>query len=59
MSERRELPPVWVMGITNAPFGIVGGFGLIMLPQMMAAQGVPGGTIAALGSRRARGCCWC
>lgn len=44
----RKLPPVWVMGLTNAPFGLVGGFIVVTLPQILAAQGVPGGHIAAI-----------
>ena len=47
MSERK-LPPVWIMGMTNATFGIFGGFSVITLPEMLAAQGVPGGRIAAI-----------
>jgi PAT family beta-lactamase induction signal transducer AmpG len=36
------------MGLTNATFGMMGALSVITVPQMMAAQGVPGGQIAAL-----------
>ncbi len=48
MNLGRRLPPVWLMGLTNATFGFVGGFSVITLPEMLAAQGVPGGRIAAI-----------
>lgn len=44
----RRLPPVWLMGLTNAPFGLMGGFAVVAVPEMLAAQGVPGGHIAAI-----------
>ena len=36
------------MGMTNATFGFMGGFAVVTLPEMLAAQGVPGGKIAAM-----------
>lgn len=48
MTDRRTLPPVWIMGLTNATFGMMGGFAVITVPEMLAAQGVPGGQIAAI-----------
>jgi PAT family beta-lactamase induction signal transducer AmpG len=36
------------MGLANAPIGLVGGFIVLPLPQMLAAQGVPERTIAAV-----------
>lgn len=36
------------MGLSNAPFGLVSGFILLPLPQMLAAQGVPELKIAAI-----------
>ena len=48
MSAQRRNPPVWVMVLTNTPFGMVGSFAVITLPQILAAQGVPGGHIAAI-----------
>jgi MFS transporter, PAT family, beta-lactamase induction signal transducer AmpG len=48
---RRKKPlraPVWLMGLSNAPIGLVGGFIVLPLPQMLAAQGVPELKIAAI-----------
>ncbi len=36
------------MGLTNAVFGVAGGFAVVTLPQILAAEGVPGGHIAAI-----------
>ncbi len=36
------------MGLTNATFGMMSGFAVVTLPQMLAAEGVPGGHIAAI-----------
>ena len=48
MNEVRKLPPVWVMGMTNATFGLFAGFSVITLAEMLSAQGIPGGRIAAI-----------
>ncbi len=48
MSDRPKLPPVWLLGLTNSTFGMYAGFAVVTLPEMFAAQGVPGGRIAAL-----------
>ena len=48
---RRAQPrraPVWLMGLSNATIGLVGGFIVLPLPQMLAAQGVPELRIAAV-----------
>lgn len=48
---RRRQPrraPVWLMGLSNATIGLVGGFIVLPLPQMLAAQGVPELKIAAV-----------
>ena len=44
----RASTPIWVMGLTNATFGMMNGFAVVTLPQMLAAEGVPGGHIAAI-----------
>ncbi len=44
----RPHPPVWVLGLTNSTFGMMNGFAVVTLPQMLAAEGVPGGHIAAI-----------
>jgi PAT family beta-lactamase induction signal transducer AmpG len=36
------------MGSTNATFGLFAGFAVVTLPEMLAAQGVAGGRIAAI-----------
>lgn len=46
MIEQRRVPPAWVLSIPVATFGMMGGFIIVTLPQMLAAQGVPGGHIA-------------
>jgi MFS transporter, PAT family, beta-lactamase induction signal transducer AmpG len=48
MSEPRRLPPIWLMGLTNALFGLTGGFAVVTVPEMLAAQGIPGGHIAVI-----------
>ncbi len=48
VTKASRLPPVWLMGLTNATFGMYGGFAAVTLPQMLAAEGIPGGRIAAI-----------
>src|SRR6185312_3971987 len=48
MTAARRLPPVWLMGLTNCVFGLMGGFAVVTVPQMLAAQGMSGGHIAAI-----------
>ncbi len=45
---KRKRAPIWMMGLTNATFGMMGGFAVVILPQLLAAQGVSGGHIAAI-----------
>ena len=40
--------PIWLMGLSNATFGLVGGFIVLPLPQLLAARGVPELRIAAI-----------
>jgi PAT family beta-lactamase induction signal transducer AmpG len=42
-----RVPPAWVLSLPIATFGMTTGFGIVILPQMLAALGVPGGRIAA------------
>lgn len=46
MSEPRRLPPIWVMGLSNATFGLTGGFVAVSVPEMLAAQGIPANHVA-------------
>lgn len=48
MSKRRALPPIWLMGITNAPFGLAGGFCAVIVPDLLAAHGFSAGRIATI-----------
>ena len=48
MQRTRRLPPTWLMGLTNAPFGLTGGFCAVIIPQLLAAHGIPAGHIAAI-----------
>jgi PAT family beta-lactamase induction signal transducer AmpG len=38
---RKTMPPVWLMGMTNATFGMYIGFAAISLPQLLAEQHLP------------------
>jgi PAT family beta-lactamase induction signal transducer AmpG len=48
MQKARQLPPTWLMGLTNAPFGLTGGFCAVIVPQLLAAHGIPAGHIATI-----------
>ena len=45
---RRAALPVWVLGLTNALFGMYGGILVISVPQMLSARQVPEASIAAM-----------
>lgn len=44
---QRRTTPVWLMGLTGASTGFVGGFIVVTLPQLLAAQRMPEATIAS------------
>jgi PAT family beta-lactamase induction signal transducer AmpG len=44
----RSVAPVWLMGLTNAGFGMYGGIIVISVPQLLNARHVPETTIAAM-----------
>jgi MFS transporter, PAT family, beta-lactamase induction signal transducer AmpG len=48
MEEKRQIPPIWLMGMSNVPFGLTGGFCGVILPDLLAAHGVPTGQIATV-----------
>jgi len=50
MQKPRLLPPTWLLGLTNAPFGLTGGFCAVIVPQLLAAHGIPAGHVAAIAS---------
>jgi PAT family beta-lactamase induction signal transducer AmpG len=44
----RARAPIWLMGLTNAGFGMYAGVVVISMPQLLSARHVPEGTIAAM-----------
>jgi PAT family beta-lactamase induction signal transducer AmpG len=50
MNSRHRLPPVWLMGLSNATLGFSSGITLFLLPQLMATARVPEAKIATIGS---------
>lgn len=52
MTEDRQstppLPPVWLMGMGYGVFGLTGGFLVLTLPQLLAAQGIPESRIGTI-----------
>jgi MFS transporter, PAT family, beta-lactamase induction signal transducer AmpG len=48
MNVRRRTAPVWLMGLSNAVFGMYGGIMVISVPQLLSARHVPESTIAAM-----------
>ncbi len=48
MQNARLLPPTWLMGLTNAPFGLTGGFCAVIIPELLAAHGIPAGHVAVI-----------
>ncbi len=48
MSEPTKLPPIWLLGFTNATFGMFGGFAVVTVAEMLAAQGVSGDRVASI-----------
>jgi MFS transporter, PAT family, beta-lactamase induction signal transducer AmpG len=45
---RRSIAPVWLMGLTNAVFGMYGGIVVISVPQLLSARHIPETTIATM-----------
>jgi PAT family beta-lactamase induction signal transducer AmpG len=45
---RRSAAPLWLMGLSNAVFGMYGGIIVISVPQLLSARHVPEATIAAM-----------
>jgi MFS transporter, PAT family, beta-lactamase induction signal transducer AmpG len=44
----RAAAPLWLMGLSNAVFGMYGGIIVISVPQLLSARHVPEATIAAM-----------
>jgi MFS transporter, PAT family, beta-lactamase induction signal transducer AmpG len=47
-AERRRTVPLWLMGMTNAPFGMYGGILVISVPELLNARHVAEATISAM-----------
>lgn len=48
MSMKRRLPAIWLMGISNATFGLAGGFCAVIVPELLATHGLSAGKIATI-----------
>jgi MFS transporter, PAT family, beta-lactamase induction signal transducer AmpG len=48
MTSDRRVPPVWLMGISNASFGLYGGIAFFAIPQLLATRHVPEARIAGI-----------
>ncbi len=48
MNSTRRVPPVWLMGISNASFGLYSGIAFFAIPQLLAARHVSEARIAAI-----------
>jgi PAT family beta-lactamase induction signal transducer AmpG len=48
MSDTRPIPPVWLLGLTNIPFGFTGGFCAVIIPDLLAAHGISAGHVARI-----------
>jgi PAT family beta-lactamase induction signal transducer AmpG len=48
LDRARKLPPIFLLGLTNSTYGMCGGFACVVLPEILAAQGVSGGRIGAI-----------
>ena len=46
--QAQRLPPIWMMGLCNLPFGIFGAVMTMALPQLLAARGVSEQQIASV-----------
>lgn len=47
MNTQQRIPPVWILALPALTFGMIVGFCIVTLPQMLAAQGLSGGRIPA------------
>ena len=47
-ARRGRAVPLWLMGLTNAPFGMYGGILVISVPELLNARHVPEATISAM-----------
>ena len=48
MTSNRHVPPIWLMGLSNASFGLYGGIAFFAMPQVLATHQVSEARIAAI-----------
>src|ERR1700734_3835318 len=48
MKSNRRVPPVWLMGLSNASFGLYGGIAFFAIPQVLATFHVSEAKIAGI-----------
>jgi MFS transporter, PAT family, beta-lactamase induction signal transducer AmpG len=48
VKSNRRVPPVWLMGISNASFGLYGGIAFFAIPQLLATRHVSEARIAGI-----------
>jgi PAT family beta-lactamase induction signal transducer AmpG len=48
MKSNRRVPPVWLMGLSNASFGLYGGIAFFAIPQVLATYHVSEARIAGI-----------
>src|ERR1700728_695657 len=48
MTSHRRVPPVWLMGLSNASFGLYGGIAFFAIPQLLATRHVSEARIAGI-----------
>src|SRR5271156_4586814 len=48
MKPKRRVPPVWLMGLSNASFGLYGGIAFFAIPQLLATYHVSEARIAGI-----------
>ena len=48
MKSDRRVPPVWLMGLSNASFGLYGGIAFFAIPQLLATRHVSEARIAGI-----------
>jgi PAT family beta-lactamase induction signal transducer AmpG len=48
MKQQRPFAPLWLMGLTNAVFGMYGGLMVISVPQLLSARHIPQAAVGAM-----------
>lgn len=50
MQSEKRLPPIWIMGLTNASFGLTGGFCAVVIPELLVSHRLSAGQVATIAS---------